>query len=64
MSLRVILTSEAREDIQRLVPALQTRILDKLDWMGQNADLLQHRVLQGKEWSGCFKYRIGDYRII
>ena len=37
---------------------------NKLEWMGQNAELLRHRALQGEEWSGCFKYRVGDYRII
>ncbi|MFQ5595580.1 MAG: type II toxin-antitoxin system RelE/ParE family toxin [Anaerolineae bacterium] len=61
---QVILTPEAQADINRLDPALQTRILNKLEWMGQNAELLRHRALRGEEWSGCFKYRVGDYRII
>jgi len=61
---RVILTPEAQTDIKCLDPGLQTRILNKLEWMGQNAELLRHQVLKGKEWAGCFKYRIGDYRII
>ena len=60
----VILTSEAQADVRRLDPALQTRILDKLEWVGQNAELLRHQALRGEEWSGCFKYRIGGYRII
>ena len=62
--LRIILTPEAQQDIRRLDPSLQTRILDKLAWMGQNASLLRHQSLQGQEWAGCFKYRVGDYRII
>ena len=61
---QVILVSEAQADIRRLDPSLQTRILSKLEWMGQNAELLRHQVLQGKEWIGGFKYRVGDYRII
>lgn len=61
---QVILTPEAQADIKRLDPVGQTRILDKLDWMGENAALLRHQALQGKEWGGCYKYRIGDYRII
>jgi len=60
----IILTSEAQVDIRRLDPATQSRILDKLDWMGENAELLHHRALQGEEWSGCFSYRSGNYRII
>jgi mRNA interferase RelE/StbE len=62
--LRVILTPEAQADIKRLDPAFQTRILNKLGWMGQNAELLRHQALRGEEWGGCFKYRVGDYRII
>lgn len=61
---KVILMPEAQTDIKRLNPALQTRLLNKLEWMGQNAELLRHRALHGEEWIGCFRYRIGDYRII
>ncbi|HID64970.1 MAG TPA: type II toxin-antitoxin system RelE/ParE family toxin [Anaerolineae bacterium] len=32
--------------------------------MGENAELLHHQALRGEEWSRCFKYRVGDYRII
>ena len=41
-TLLIILTLEAQTDINRLDPALQTRILNKLEWMGQNAELLRH----------------------
>jgi mRNA interferase RelE/StbE len=61
---QVILMPEAQADIQRLDSALQTRLLDKLEWMGENVELLRHRALRGDEWSGCFTYRVGDYRII
>jgi mRNA interferase RelE/StbE len=61
---QVILTPEAQTDIKRLDPPLQTRILNRTEWIGQNAELLRHQALQGEEWSGCFKYRIGDYRLI
>jgi mRNA interferase RelE/StbE len=61
---QVILVPEAQADIKRLDPTIQTRILDKLEWMGESAELLRHQPLHGKEWSGCFKYRVGDYRII
>ena len=61
---QVILVPEAQADMRRLDPSLQTRILSKLEWMGQNVELLRHQVLRGKKWMGCFKYRVGDYRII
>jgi mRNA interferase RelE/StbE len=60
----VVLTPEAQSDILRLDPAIQTRILNRLDWMGENAELLRHQVLRGNEWHGCYKYRLGTYRII
>ena len=60
----VLLTPEAEADIKRLDPVLQTRILDKLAWMGENAELLHHQALQGSEWRECFRYRVGNYRII
>jgi len=61
---KVILTPEAQTDISRLDPAVQTRILNRLEWVGQNAEPLRHQALQGSEWKGCFKYRVGDHRII
>ena len=61
---QVVLMPEAQADILRLAPDVQTRVLDKLEWIGQNAELLRHQPLQGAEWSGCFRYRVGDYRIL
>ena len=61
---QVILVPEAQTDIKHLTPAIQTRILDKLAWIGKHAELLHHQPLKGEAWSGCFKYRVGNYRII
>ncbi len=61
---RVLLTSEAQDDFRRLTPEIRTRLLDKLAWLGENATLLRHQALQGAAWDGCFKYRVGNYRII
>jgi mRNA interferase RelE/StbE len=61
---QIVLTPDAQIDIKCLHPTLQTRLLNKLEWMGENAELLRHQPLHGKEWAGCFKYRIGHYRII
>lgn len=60
----VVLTPEAQADIGRLDPSLQTRVLDRLEWMGQNAELMRHLRLRGEEWAGCLRYRLGDYRLI
>jgi mRNA interferase RelE/StbE len=61
---RVVLTPEAQTDLERLDAALQERLLDKIEWIGHNLEFLRHQALQGQEWSDCFKYRVGDYRII
>jgi len=61
---QVSLTSEAQSDLRGIASATRTRLLDKLEWIGENAELIQHQALQGDEWKGCYKYRVGDYRII
>jgi len=60
----VILMPEAQSDLRSITPATRTRLLDKLEWMGENAELIQHQALQDDEWKGCYKYRVGNYRII
>jgi mRNA interferase RelE/StbE len=64
VSVQVILTPQAQADIRRLALPLRRRVLDKLAWIGENAEWLHHKALQGEEWAGCFRYRFGDYRII
>jgi mRNA-degrading endonuclease RelE of RelBE toxin-antitoxin system len=61
---QVNLTPAAQADLQGISSATRTRLLDKLEWIGENAELIQHQALQGDEWKGCYKYRVGDYRII
>ena len=63
-SYQVILTPEAQSDLKGIAPKIRTRLLDKLEWLGENVELIQHQALQGDEWKGCYKYRVGDYRII
>ena len=61
---RIRLTAEAQADIQALSASVQTRILDKLVWMGVNAQFIRHQPLKGSKWQGVYKYRVGDYRIL
>ena len=61
---QIILTREAQLDLRQIAASTRTRLLDKLEWIGENAELIQHQALQGDEWKGCYKYRVGDYRII
>ncbi len=59
-----ILTPEAQRDILRLDRTVQNRVLNRIEWISENAELLHHQAMKGDEWHGCFKYRVGDYRII
>lgn len=61
---QVLVTPEAQADIQALSPAVQLRIIDKLEWMGENVEYLRHEAMQGNEWPDCYRYRIGSYRVI
>ena len=36
---QVILTPEAQADLRSIAPATRTRLLDKLEWIGENAEL-------------------------
>jgi mRNA interferase RelE/StbE len=60
----VILMPEAQGDIGRLDPIVQARILNRLQWMSENADEIRHEQLRGDRWRGCLRFRVGDYRII
>jgi mRNA interferase RelE/StbE len=61
---QVILTPEAQSDLKSIALTIRMRLLDKLEWIGESAELIQHQAMQGDEWKGCFKYRVGDYRIV
>jgi len=61
---RIRLTAEAQADIQALSASVQMRILDKLAWLGINAEFIRHQPLKGSKWQGVYKYRVGDYRIL
>ncbi len=53
----------ARADLLRLDPSVAQRVLDGLRRLAENFESLPHEALTG-EWSGAFRERIGDYRVI
>jgi hypothetical protein len=44
-SYQVVLTLEAQSDLRSIEAAVRTRLLDKLEWIGENAELIQHQAL-------------------
>jgi mRNA interferase RelE/StbE len=54
---------EARKNFERLDKSTAEDILKKLKWLAQNVDSISHFQMTG-QWSGYFRLRRGDYRII
>jgi len=59
----VYLTSGAQADLARLDRRLAQRVLRKLRWLAENAELATHEALTC-QWRGVFKLRIGDHRLL
>lgn len=56
-------TFEAEEDLQRLDSSVKERVIDKIEWLGENFDVIKPLPL-GYEWQGFFKLRVGDWRVV
>jgi mRNA interferase RelE/StbE len=59
----LILTDNARSDLEKLDKKIARRIVGKLRHLAKNAEDVPHIALKG-QWSGSFKLRIGAYRVI
>ena len=60
---QLIIMPDAKADLRKIDKATAVRILKKMIWVAENASTLGHEALTG-EWSGLFRWRIGDYRVI
>lgn len=56
-------TEEAESDIGLLDGKIRTRVLDKIGWLCDNFEMVNHLPL-GYGWQGFFKLRVGDWRVI
>jgi mRNA interferase RelE/StbE len=56
-------TDKALDSLKRLDKTIAQRILKKLEWLADNAATIVHVALTG-DWSGFYRVRIGDYRVI
>jgi mRNA interferase RelE/StbE len=56
-------TAGAERELDHLDSPTRTRILKRLKWLGENADIIQHEELSGP-LSDLFKLRVGDYRVL
>ena len=58
------LTEDAQKDLRKLPRDVQTRVARVLDQMTVDPFRSGIKSLQGKEWRGVFRRRIGAYRIL
>ncbi len=58
------LAEAAQKDLKRLPTKVQERIARTLDQLALNPFQGDVKVLQGKEWKGVFRRRMGSYRIL
>ena len=66
MRYRVELSNEAQKQLARLPHAVMARIERQIDEMEERDDALwsNTKALQGSEWKGRYRKRVGSYRII
>ena len=58
------LSEDAAKDLRDLPKAIQKRVARVFTQMAADPFLGNVKTLQGKEWKGVFRRRIGDYRIL
>ncbi len=63
MSYLVEYEPEAVDDLSKFTSSIQKRIINKITWLSENFEQIQHQSLKGN-LSEFYKLRVGDYRII
>lgn len=60
---RSVFTERAVENLKKLDKAVAARILKKIADLAAQIDTFPHYAMKG-QWSGYYRLRVGDYRII
>jgi mRNA interferase RelE/StbE len=62
---QVKILSLAEADLDSLDPGIRERILNRIVWLGENAEaVIHHRLVAMRdELQGLCRFRVGDYRI-
>jgi mRNA-degrading endonuclease RelE of RelBE toxin-antitoxin system len=64
MSWACELTEDAEQDLRKLPKAVQKRVVRVVTQMESDPFQGDVKALQGEEWKGVFRRRIGDYRLL
>ncbi len=54
---------QATRELEKLDKPVARRMTDRIEWLGENAEKIKPKSLKG-EFTGLYKLREGDYRII
>ncbi|MFM7442266.1 MAG: type II toxin-antitoxin system RelE family toxin [Snowella sp.] len=63
MAYSVSFEPESIDDLDQISQVVRVRILKKIQWLSINFDKISPLPLTG-QWSGFYKLRVGDYRVI
>jgi len=63
MAYSVSFEPESVDDLDKISQVVRMRILKKIQWLGANLEKISPLPLTG-QWSGFYKLRVGDYRVI
>lgn len=62
-SWQTVFTSDAEQDFAKLDNKTRSKIAEKIDWLTENFEQITPAALSN-EWTGYFKLRVGDWRVI
>ena len=63
MAYSVSFEPESIDDLDQIYQVMSVRILKKIQWLSINFEKISPLPLTG-QWSGFYKLRVGDYRVI
>ncbi|MEI6428896.1 MAG: type II toxin-antitoxin system RelE/ParE family toxin [Pseudanabaena sp. ELA607] len=63
MAYSVSFEPESIDDLDEIPQIMRLRILKKIQWLSINFEKISPLPLTG-QWSGFYKLRVGDYRVI
>lgn len=63
MTYRVEIEDSAAADLARLDKTVAQQVIDKLNWLSDNAAAVRHKALK-HQWTGVSSLHVGNYRAL
>lgn len=63
VSWTLVFQKDAEKDLAGLGDSVRVRVIERLDWLVENCDSVNHLPLTEK-YAGFFKLRVGDWRVM